>query len=89
MIVCVDASTEVKINETINPVALTLNKFYKVLNDPEKNKTFVKGIGYVFYLTVRIINDDGLKATYKVERFLTLQEWRQKQLQRLLDNAQV
>jgi hypothetical protein len=78
MVICIDNTAKGMINETINPVALTLDRFYKVLNDPEPNKDKEKQIVY-------IINDEGQKASYRVERFLTLQEWRQKQLERLLN----
>lgn len=80
MIFCVDNNPNGMINETINPVALTLNRFYKVLNDPEPYKDKEMQIVY-------IINDDGQKASYRAERFLTLKEWRQKQLEKLLNET--
>ena len=73
MVFCIDNNPKIMINETINPVALTLNKAYKVLNEPYTSKT------------LDILNDDGQKASYKAERFVTLQEWRQRQLEHLLN----
>jgi hypothetical protein len=78
MVICIDNTAKGMINETINPVALNIDRFYKVLNDPEPYKDKEMQIVY-------IINDEGQKASYRVERFLTLQEWRQKQLERLLN----
>lgn len=78
MVFCIDNNPKGMINETINPVALTLNRFYKVLNEPVEGKSM-----QVLY----IMNDDGKKASYRAERFLTLQEWRQKQLERLLNES--
>lgn len=73
MVFCIDNNPKVMINETINPVALTLNRSYKVLNEPYTSKT------------LDILNDDGKKASYSAERFVTLQEWRQRQLEHLLN----
>jgi len=80
MVICIDNTSKGMINETINPVALTINKAYKVLNDPEPYKDKEMQIVY-------IINDEGQKASYRAERFVTLQEWRQKQLERLLNES--
>jgi hypothetical protein len=76
MVFCIDNTSKGMLNETINPVALTINKAYKVLNDPEPDKEMQ---------IVYIINDDGQKLLYRAERFLTLKGWRQKQLERLLN----
>jgi hypothetical protein len=76
MVFCIDNSPKGMINETINPVALTLNRFYKVLNEPYDWNTSK---------ILDILNDDGQKASYRAERFVTLQEWRQRQLERLLN----
>ena len=73
MVFCIDNNPKIMINETINLVALTLNKAYKVLNEPYTSKT------------LDILNDDGKKASYRAERFVTLQEWRQRQLEHLLN----
>jgi hypothetical protein len=73
MVFCIDNNPEGMINETINLVALTLNKSYKVLNEPYTSKT------------LDILNDDGKKASYRAERFVTLQQWRQRQLENLLN----
>ena len=73
MVFCIDNNPKIMINETINLVALTLNKAYKVLNEPYTSKT------------LDILNDDGKKASYRAERFVTLQEWRQRQLENLLN----
>ena len=75
MVFCIDNNANFMINETINPVALTLNRFYKVLNEPKNTQV------------LEILNDEGKKASYRAERFLTLQEWRQKQLERLLNES--
>jgi hypothetical protein len=75
MVFCIDNNPKGMINETINPVALTLNRFYKVLNEPANTQV------------LHILNDDGKKASYRAERFLTLQDWRQKQLERLLNES--
>lgn len=72
MIFCIDA-TSGKIDETINPVALTKGKFYKVLDQPSE------------FSVIEIINDEGKKAYYRKERFVTLAEWRQLQLEKLLN----
>lgn len=79
MVFCIDNSPKVMINETINPVALTLNKAYKVLNEHpySDNK----------YSVLYIVNDQGQTATYRAERFLTVQQWRQRQLENLLNES--
>jgi hypothetical protein len=45
------------------------------------------GNGEPLKINLDILNDDGQKASYRAERFLTLQEWRQKQLERLLNET--
>jgi hypothetical protein len=79
MVFCIDNNPEGMINETINLVALTLNKSYKVLNEHpySDNK----------YSVLYIVNDQGQTASYRAERFVTLQEWRQRQLENLLNES--
>ena len=77
MVFCIDNNPEGMINETINLVALTLNKSYKVLNELTYSDSK--------YSVLYIVNDQGQKASYRAERFVTLQEWRQRQLENLLN----
>lgn len=81
MIFCIDA-TSGKIDETINPVALTKGKFYKALDQPSDDNSIAT---LSSFLLIEIINDEGKKAYYRKERFVTLTEWRQLQLEKLLN----
>lgn len=90
IVFCIDNNKKVMYHETINPISLTIDKAYKVTdtsNYARYDSTANYQIG--FYYTITIIDDSGKKASYRAERFLTLQEWRQKQLQILLDGTQV
>ena len=65
-------------HESINKVELTIGKSYKVLN--ESHYMITDG----FYNTISIV-DDSLVGTcdYRSERFITLENWREKQLNEL------
>lgn len=65
-IVCIDIKSAIK---TKTPISLTLNKVYTVVEskDPIHN-------------AISLINDDNEKGEYWKERFITLQQWREQQL---------
>ena len=90
IVFCIDNNKKVMYHETINPISLTIDKAYKV-TDTSNYAIYDSTANYQigFYYTITIVDDNGEKASYRAERFLTLQEWRQKQLQRLLDGTQV
>lgn len=78
-LVCIDNSNTIMLHESINKIELTIGKSYKVLN--ESHYMITDG----FYNTITII-DDSLVATcdYRLERFITLKQWRDKQLSLIL-----
>lgn len=82
-LVCIDNSNTIMFHESINPIELTIGKSYKVLNESH----FMISNGE-FYNTIRIasIVDDSLvgHCDYRSERFITLQQWRDKQLDNIL-----
>lgn len=77
----VENSSEVKYHETINPTALTMNKAYKVIT----NHSYKGANRISVYNTIAIINDNQTKASYRVERFIPIQEWRDKQINQVLN----
>jgi len=81
-LVCIDNSNTIMLHESINPVHLTIGKSYKVLN--ESHYMITNG----FYNTITIVDDslDILQPTcdYRLERFITLQQWREQQLNKIL-----
>jgi len=38
----------------------------------------------LFVNTIQVINDDNRVVTYKRKRFITLEDWREKQLQKII-----
>jgi hypothetical protein len=77
IVICIDNSKEIMLHETINRTALTTNKGYKIISKQQYTTT------NNFYNTFSIINNEGINASYRSERFITLQQWRQKQLKQL------
>ena len=79
-LVCIDNSNTGMFHETINTIELTIGKSYKVLNESH----FMISNG-VFYNTISIVDDSlvGI-CDYRTERFITLKEWREKQLDKIL-----
>ena len=75
IVFCIDNNKKIMYHETINPISLTIGKAYKVTETSQ----------YGFYYTITIIDDSGKKADYRLDRFLKLKEWRQKQLNKLLN----
>ena len=73
IIICIDNSKEIMLHETINRIDLTINKSYKIISKQQKYNTF------------SIINNEGINATYRAERFITLQQWRELQINKILN----
>lgn len=80
VVFCIDNNPKGMLNETVNPVSLSHNKPYRIkfstnvtTNPPEWGKI------------IHIVNDDGQKASYRAERFINLQQWRDQQLNKLLN----
>lgn len=85
IVICIDNSSEVKYHETINPTALTMNKAYKVITNHSYkgvNKTLSR---ISVYNTIDIINDNQTEASYRVERFIPIQECRDKKINQVLN----
>lgn len=84
IVFCINNSNESMYHETINDTNLTMNKGYKVI----RNYSYKAINRYLTrkykYNTISIINDDGIMADYRTERFITIQQWRDKQLKNLL-----
>ena len=79
-LVCIDNSNTIMFHESINPIELTIGKSYKVLNESH----FMTTAG--FYNTISIVDDSLVgRCDYRSERFITLQQWREKQLNFILD----
>jgi hypothetical protein len=79
-LVCIDNSNTIMFHESINPIELTIGKSYKVLNVSQYMIT--DG----FYNTITIVDDSLVgRCDYRLERFITLQQWREKQLNFILD----
>jgi len=77
-LVCIDNSNAVMFHESINPIKLTIGKSYKILNS-HKYKTNKNN-----YYTITIVDDSlVVSCDYRIERFITLEQWREKQLNRL------
>lgn len=85
IIICIDNSKEIMLHETINRTDLTINKSYKIISKQQYTTTnnFNSAIRTKKYNTFSIINNEGINASYRSERFITLQQWRQKQLKQL------
>lgn len=79
IVFCIDNSPKGMLNETVNPVALTHSKSYRI-----KFSTNVPTTPPEWGKIIHIVNDDGQKASYRAERFINLQQWRQKQLSKLI-----
>lgn len=78
-LVCIDNSNTIMFHESINPIELTIGKSYKVLNVSQYMIT--DG----FYNTISIVDDSLVgRCDYRTERFITLQQWREKQLDKIL-----
>lgn len=78
-LVCIDNSNTIMFHESINPTELTIGKSYKVLN--ESQYMITDG----FYKTISIVDDSLVaRCDYRLERFITLQQWREKQLDNIL-----
>ena len=86
IIICIDNSKEIMLHETINRIDLTINKSYKIISKQQYTTTnnFNSGIRTKKYNTFSIINNEGINATYRAERFITLQKWREQQLNKIL-----
>lgn len=79
-LVCIDNSNTIIKFESINAIKLTIGKSYKVLNVSQYMIT--DG----FYNTISIVDDSLVgRCDYRLERFITLQQWREKQLNFILD----
>ena len=80
-LVCIDNSNTIMLRESINKIELTIGKSYKVLNE-NGFYTWRKR----FRVDTITIVDDSLVARrdYRLERFITLQQWREQQLNKLL-----
>lgn len=77
-LICIDNNNKGMFHESINKVELTIGKSYKVLN--ESHYIITDG----FYNTISIVDDSLVgHCDYRLERFITLQQWRQKQLNEL------
>jgi len=77
-LICIDNNNKGMFHESINKVELTIGKSYKVLN--ESHYMITDG----FYNTISIVDDSLVgHCDYRLERFITLQQWRQKQLNEL------
>jgi hypothetical protein len=78
-LVCIDSSNTIIKFESINAIKLTIGKSYKVLNVSQYMIT--DG----FYNTISIVDDSLVgRCDYRLERFITLQQWREKQLDKIL-----
>jgi len=78
-LVCIDNSNTIIKFESINAIKLTIGKSYKVLNVSQYMIT--DG----FYNTISIVDDSLVgRCDYRLERFITLQQWRDKQLSKIL-----
>lgn len=66
-IVCIKTNAVIVNSKT--PVSLTLNKVYTIVESP-----------LPIHDTVFLINDDNEEGEYWKERFITLQQWREQQL---------
>lgn len=73
IVICIDNSKKIKYQETINETALTINKAYKVIDKLE------------IYNTISIVNDNQVKAEYQTERFIDIQQWREMQIKKILN----
>lgn len=77
-LVCIDNSNACMVHESINPIKLTISKSYKILK-LHKYKTNKNN-----YYTITIVDDSLVgSCDYRLERFITLEQWREKQLNRL------
>jgi hypothetical protein len=89
-LVCIDNSNTIMLRESINKIELTIGKSYKVLN--ESHYMITNGF-YTWRKRFRVdtitIVDDSLVARrdYRLERFITLQQWREQQLNKILDET--
>ena len=89
-LVCIDNSNTIMLRESINKIELTIGKSYKVLN--ESHYMITNGF-YTWRKRFRVdtitIVDDSLVARrdYRLERFITLQQWRDQQLNKILDET--
>jgi hypothetical protein len=85
IVICIDNSSKLKYHETINETALTINKTYKVIcNYSYKgvNKFLSK---LSIYNTIIIENDNQVRAEYRTERFVDIQQWREMQIKKILN----
>ncbi len=78
-LVCIDNSNTIIKFESINAIKLTIGKSYKVLNVSQYMIT--DG----FYNTISIVDDSLVgRCDYRLERFITLQQWRDKQINKII-----
>lgn len=78
-LICIDNNNKGMFHESINKVELTIGKSYKVLNESH----FMISNGG-FYNTISIVDDSLVgHCDYRSERFITLDKWREKQLNEL------
>jgi len=78
IVICIDNKSNGS-SYIMKDVPLTIGKSYKVLN--ESHYMITDG----FYNTISIVDDSLVgHCDYRLERFITLQQWRDKQLNKIL-----
>lgn len=69
-IVCINNKPIKRVNEKIQN--LTIGKIYETYDRPD-------------YSSIVVINDIGNEVLYSSSRFITLEEWRERKLNKILD----